>query len=134
MNLLGIDFGTKRIGLAIATSNIAQPLVIIDNFSSPRLTDIVSTKAMGKILKIVTEHKIEKIVVGISEGQMANKTESFIGELEKEISLPIEEVDETLSSVEAGRSMRHMPKNKREGRRDQIAAALILQDYLDLQV
>jgi putative transcription antitermination factor YqgF len=132
MNILCIDYGTKRIGVAIATTPIAQPIGVIPNSKNPKLTDIITDSALDQIVKLTNEFSIEKILVGISEGEMAKKTRTFIEKLTQKIHIPIEEVDETLSSSEATDRMRHMSKTKRQGDRDHIAAAVILQDYLDL--
>jgi putative holliday junction resolvase len=132
MNILSIDYGTKRIGVAVATTPIAQPLGIITNSKSPRLTDIITDQALQQIIKLIKEFEVEKIVVGISEGEMATKTRAFIESLKTKVSIPIEEIDETLSSVEATFSMKHMPKQKRQGDRDHLAAAIMLQEYLDM--
>jgi putative transcription antitermination factor YqgF len=125
MNILSIDYGTKRIGVAVATTPIAQPLGIITNSKSPRLTDIITDQALQQILKLIEEFEVEKIVVGISEGEMATKTRAFIQALKTKVQIPIEEIDETFS-------MKHMPKQKRQGDRDHLAAAIMLQEYLDM--
>ncbi|PWU23308.1 Holliday junction resolvase RuvX [Candidatus Cerribacteria bacterium 'Amazon FNV 2010 28 9'] len=132
MNILCLDYGTKRIGVAVAISPLAEPLGIIPNSKNPKLSDIVTDQALAHIEKLVTEYAIEKIVVGISEGEMAEKSRSFIERLKRKVNLPIDEVDETLSSVRAGEGMRHMKKAKREGNRDHLAAAIMLQEYLDM--
>jgi len=133
MNILCLDYGTKRIGVAVATSPIAQPVGIIPNSKNPSLKDIITSQALDQIEKLLTEFHIEKILVGISEGEMAEKTRAFIDALTKRTTLPIEEIDETLSSVSATDQMQHMNKKKRRGDRDHLAAAIMLQEYLDVQ-
>lgn len=132
MNILCLDYGTKRIGVAIATTPLAQPIGVITNTKNPRLSDIVSDAALHQIENVIKEFGIEKILVGISEGTMADKSRSFITKLEERTGLSIEEIDETLSSVSATDSMSHMKKGKKRGDRDHIAAAVMLQEYLDL--
>lgn len=132
MNILCLDYGTKRIGVAVATTPIAEPLGIIPNSKNPKLTDVLAQHALAQILKLIEEFKIEKIVVGISEGAMAEKTKIFIGQLTEKTGLPIEEVDETLTSVEAGKKMNEKKRRTHREVKDHLAAALILQDYLDL--
>ena len=134
MNLLCLDYGTNRIGVAVAITPIAEPVGIITNTKSPRLTDIVSDAALDQIQKLISEFAIEKIIVGISEGLMADKTRIFIEKLKMRTDLPIEEIDETLSSVSADDAMDHMRKSKKAKGRDHVAATIILQDYLDLHV
>lgn len=133
MNILCIDYGTARIGVAVATTPIAQPLGIIPNGKNPKLSEIVTDHALDAIGRLIQEFSIEKIIVGISEGEMADKTRRFIEKLKLHTDLPVEEIDETLTSVSAGSHMKHMHKAKRQGQRDHLAAAIMLQDYIDLQ-
>lgn len=130
MNLLCIDYGTKRIGIAIATTPLAEPLEVIANAIKSN-TEVVSPQAMTRLLLLLDEHHIEKIIVGISEETMAEQTRIFIEKLSENTNLPIEEMDETLSSYQAYEYMKSMKKSKREGVRDHYAAAHILQNYLD---
>lgn len=121
MRILGIDFGEKKIGLAISEGDLAEPLGIIG------VRDWES-----QIRRICQEQKIEKIVVGISEGEMAEKTKKFAVELGKAINLPVELQDETLTTSEAVAKMREIGKKIKD--EDAISAALILQAYLDKSV
>lgn len=103
--ILGVDYGLKNIGLAISGGYIAEPLKIVYSIS--------------EIKKIVSDFKIEKIVVGVSEGKSKELAISFGKKLESMLGLPVDFIDETLSSYEAGA--------KAHAR----AAAIILQRYLD---
>jgi putative holliday junction resolvase len=132
MNILCIDYGTKRIGVAVATTPIAEPLGIIPNSKNPRISDVITDQALASIEKLLSEFSIEKILVGISEGTMAEKTRDFIVKLKEKTQLPIEEVDETLTSVEAGRRMREKKRITHREDKDHLAATVMLQDYLDL--
>lgn len=132
MNLLCLDYGTKRIGVAVATTPLAQPIGIIANSEKRPVASVISTQAIDRIVELISEFGIEKILVGISEGEMAQRSRQFISELKKNTTLPVEEIDETLSSVEAGEHMKHMKSKKRRSDRDHFAAASMLQDYLDL--
>lgn len=120
MNLLGIDFGEKKIGLALATGPLAEPIGIID----------IRNWELG-IKRICQEQEIEKIILGVSEGKMAEKTKKFAQELGEIIGLPIEFQDETLTTNEAVAKMREIGKKVKD--EDAISAALILQAYLDTQ-
>lgn len=131
MNLLCIDYGTKRIGIAIATTPLAEPLEVIAN-TIKNSSQIITPQALEAIVRLIDQHSIEKILVGISEEKMADQTHHFIEKLAVLTHVPIEEVDETLSTHDAVSAMRTMKKSKREGPRDHIAAAQILQSYLDL--
>lgn len=131
MNILCIDYGTKRIGLALARSPLAEPLGIIPNTKNPKLSDVITDQALTQIEKLLIEFEIEKILVGISENTMAAKTKTFIQHLQRRTEIPIEEVDETLSSVEAGGKMLAKKRTRKKQMRDHIAATVMLQDYLD---
>lgn len=118
MRLLGIDYGEAKIGLALADGPLAEPLGIVKN-----------QKGELRISQICEEQKIEKIIIGISEGEIAEKQERFAQKLRKIVNLPIEFQEETLTSQEAISKMREIGKRIRE--EDAISAALILQAYLD---
>jgi putative transcription antitermination factor YqgF len=131
MNILCIDYGTKRIGIAIATTPLAEPLEVIAN-TIKNSSQIITPQALESIIRLIDQHGIEKILVGISEEKMAEQTQNFVTRLSALTHVAIEEVDETLSTHDAVSAMRTMKKSKREGPRDHIAAAQILQNYLDL--
>ncbi len=122
MRVLGIDYGHKRIGLAISdeTSTFAREL------------KIVSPKEFWKaVLSILAEYEIVLIVVGLplaSSGGDSNKTREvrdFATQLETKTHSKVELFDERLSSVMA----RHLPGGSRQV--DSLAAQIILQNFLD---
>lgn len=125
MTVLGIDYGEVKVGLALARIRVAEPLgmVRLDGWS----------KFKERLIEIITEEEIEKIVVGISEGKTAAKTKTFAEKLKKEIKIPIEYWDETLSTQEAQTLSREggMSRKKRNALEDAFAAAVMLQSYLD---
>lgn len=109
-------------------------------FSEGRLTEpykVIRYKDIKilseKLQKIIKENNIEKIIVGLSEGKMAEETKAFARKLNKEISLPIEYFDETLSTYEAQRLAQEagMKRKKRKEFEDAFAAAVMLQSYLE---
>ncbi|NCN59183.1 Holliday junction resolvase RuvX [Candidatus Woesebacteria bacterium CG22_combo_CG10-13_8_21_14_all_39_10] len=126
MKILGIDYGRKKIGLAIADGSLSEPLRVI------RYIDI---KILGEQIKqIVKREKIEKIIVGISEGKMAEETEKFLSAIRYTLSpVPVETFDETLSTHTAQELSREvgMSRKKRKNLEDAYAAAVMLQNYLD---
>lgn len=130
MNILCLDYGTRRIGVALATTPLAEPLEIISNATKTG-SDVATSQALDAILRLVDQHAIGLIVVGISEEAMSQKTRQFIELLTQFTSVRIEEMDETLSSYQTYAQMKTMKKSKREGNRDHFAAANILQNYLD---
>lgn len=132
LNYLGIDYGTKRIGLALNAFKLAEPLFVLENQITPE-KPIVSDDALSKIAALCQEKKIEQIVLGISEAQMAEKIRIFANLLKEKIDLPIVLMDETLSSYEVGSRMKEagFSLKKRQGPIDHYSAALILEDYLE---
>lgn len=123
-NVLAIDYGTKRIGLAVNKAGLVEPLAILIN-------DGFLFKKLTQILK---EEKIELILVGISENKMAQKTKEFAQELGKKTKLPIEFTDETLSSKNVHQKLAHshMKLKKRQKPIDHYAAAEFLQEWLEI--
>ncbi len=119
MTILGIDYGRKKIGLAISEGILAKPWKVI------RYKD---TKILGeKLKKIIKENKIEKVVVGISEGEMGEESKEFAERIGAET------FDETLSTHTAQELSREvgMSRKKRKDLEDAYAAAVMLQSYLD---
>lgn len=124
MKYLSIDFGLAHIGLAVSFGSFAEPFGEISN-KDPGT-------ALGKIKSICREEKIEQIIVGISEGGMAEKTKEFAKTLKKAIDLPIVFQDETLTSSLAKTKMIEAGTGRKKRSCDhKIAAALILQAFLD---
>jgi len=123
--ILGIDYGLVNIGVSISEGTLAQPLASFK----------ISTQqeAINKICKIVQEKKIDKIVVGISENRMGQKTKEFVSKLGKIIKHPIVLWDETLTSFEAREHLKTRGKSFKRTKAEEhkLAACLILQDYLD---
>ncbi len=123
MRYLGVDFGLKRIGLAISDGELASPLKVL--FVSS-LDDSIQ-----KIKQEVSKNKIQKIVIGMPEGQTGKLVKKFIDRLRFE-KLEVMETDETLSTQNAKKLLLDLGL-KRKNRRidDSQAAAEILQNYLD---
>jgi len=126
--LLGIDYGLARIGLAVARFGLAEPLLVLQNDHH----DGLNPKVLAQLLAIIEREKIDTIVVGVSEAIMAEKTLDFVEFLKSKTAVPIELVDETLSSYEVMLKLKDLPKKNRRGPIDHYAAALILENYLDL--
>lgn len=129
-NILCIDYGLKRIGLAYATTPLAEPIGVVHNDHVK--DDPLGPKVIAELLKIVADFHIEKILVGVPEGPVEQHARACIKELKEHVGIPIEPLDETLSSHTAGEHMRLMKKSKKHGARDHLAAAVMLQEYLDL--
>jgi putative holliday junction resolvase len=133
MRILGIDHGTKRVGLAISDElgMIAQPLPFLP--AEPPATLLEQLKS------IVTEKQVGEVIVGIPRnmngtyGPAAEKTREFVAALKALISVPIKTWDERLTTVQANRALIEtgMRRDKRKERVDSTAAAILLQSYLD---
>lgn len=123
MKYLGIDFGLKRVGLAISEGELATPWKILEGIG---LENFVM-----RISKIIQQVGFDKIVVGMPEGEMGQLTSQFVTKL-RQRGFDVEEVDETLSTQRAIRIMVDLglPKKKR-AQPDAQAAAEILQTYLE---
>lgn len=118
--VLAIDFGTKRIGLALSFGTLADPLTVIPN----------DAQVLNYIAKLVNNYKISQIIVGISENEMAKKTKEFTLQLGRAIKIPIEFHDETLSTANARKKLALRNKSQNQPV-DHLAAAEFLQDWLD---
>lgn len=123
MRLLGIDFGLKKLGLAIAEESLAQPLGVIRP----------PPAALEEIAKICTANRIEKIVIGLPEGEIVDKVKIFAKKLSARTNLPLDFQDETLTTQEVVVKMRESGRSRKLRRlmEDAFAATLILQNYLD---
>jgi len=118
---LGFDYGTVRLGLAVSHGTLAEPLKILAN----------NEEKWRQIAAVIGEEGITGCVVGISEGEMEAQSRQFAAELGERVMLPVEFMDETLSSWEIGEIMKSRPLAKRREPIDHLAAALILQNFLD---
>lgn len=126
MKYLGIDYGEKKIGLAIADleTKIATPYKIL----------IDEADILAKISEIVQEENISKIIIGLPislKGTMSKQTKlviNFINKLRNNFDLEIIEQDEKFTSIYAQRLLQGTKAKKFD---DDVAAMLILQSYLD---
>lgn len=132
MRYIGIDLGTRRIGLAFGDELcVATPLAA--------LTQADEAERRSALLKVIRERRADEIVIGHplnmddSEGPKAKEAAAFAAQLSAETGKPVHLVDERLTSYEAESSI---AKSKRRDVRasgiiDSRAATLILQDYLN---
>lgn len=143
MRVLGLDYGTKTVGVAVSDplEITAQPLETIERKSAGKLR-----QTLARIEAIIEEYgaagqqeKIEKIVLGYpknmnnTEGDRCEATVSFKNDLERRTGLEVVLWDERLTTVEAERILMDSGV-RRENRKtyiDKMAAAVILQSYLD---
>jgi putative Holliday junction resolvase len=135
MRILGLDIGSKTIGVAVSDEMglIAQGITTLKRKGLHQDVE--------QLLKVIEEHGVKKIIVGLPKnmngtlGPSAKMVLSFLEELKKFIDLPIITWDERLSTVAAQRALLEadMSRKKRKRVIDKVAALLILQGYLDSQ-
>jgi|SRR5208282_515494 len=130
--ILAIDYGRKRIGLALSDELgiTARPLATIHRVN--RREDL------RRLREICRDHSVELIIVGHplhmsgEAGEMAAEAAGFAKKLEKEIAVKVELVDERLTSWEARQTMAQTQSasRRKRGSLDDVAAAVLLRDYL----
>jgi len=133
MRILGIDYGHKRLGLALSDEGetLASPLPVYQR------RDTKEDHAF--LAQLVEEKEVRQIVVGLprnmdgSLGEMAQEVLAFVETLKKKTHLPIDTFDERLTSAEAERVLiqANLSRKRRKTLRDSLAAVLILQGYLE---
>lgn len=133
MRILGLDVGDRRIGLAISDPNgqIAVPLRTLHR-GTP-------AGGIGAIAALVQEEGVEAVVVGLplrldgSAGRQAESVQEFVRQLLPAVKVPVTLWDERLSTVQAEQLLRRDRRSPRKskGEQDALAAAIILQGYLD---
>ena len=136
MRIIGLDFGSKTVGVAVSDELLitAQGIEIVRRKSENKLR-----QTLARIEELIKEYNVEKIVLGFpknmnnSEGERCEKTLEFKEMLERRTGLTVELWDERLTTVAAYNLMMEAGI-RRENRKeyvDQIAASFILQGYLD---
>jgi putative Holliday junction resolvase len=133
MRILALDHGTKRIGVAVsdATKTIAQPLEYIP--AEP------FAEFLERLKQLLAGQEIDLVLLGLprnmdgSYGPAAQKVEAFAAVLKSAITVPIKMRDERLTSVMANRILiqGNVRRDKRKEKVDKMAAAILLQSYLD---
>ncbi len=134
MRILGIDYGEKRLGLAVsdATKTVAQGLETL-----VRTEDL--EKLFGRLGEVIQKHEVSECVIGFplhmngTRGEKAKEAETFAELLKKRFGLPVHLWDERLTTVSVERELSRwkisVPKRKKL--LDRISAQFILQSYLD---
>ena len=135
MRILGIDFGEKRIGLALS-----DPL----GFTAQGLETLQRQnikQVLSDIVEIVKKNEVREIVIGLpvnmdgTKGFKAEEVLKFAPQLENAAGVPVKTWDERLTSREAGRLMieEGLSRQKQRQNSDRMAATLILQNYLEFR-
>lgn len=146
--ILAVDYGRSRIGLAIAETEaqLARPLLTLERVNR--------NEDMRRLRELAQEHGVRQIVVGLplrldgSRGEMAEEAMRFAARVRKQLGLPVDMLDERLTSWEAERlleeqsgrvlhdakargSRTHKPHRPARASVDAVAAAVILKEYLE---
>ncbi len=134
MRIIGLDLGEKRIGVAAADdrTQVAVPLTAVAGGNDP----------VASILRLLEEQEADEVVIGLplsmtgAVGPQAQQALQVVDELRRRMAIPVETWDERLTTLQARRS--GPPRNRRgrrsegeKGKRDAIAAAIMLQAFLD---
>ncbi|MCI8375443.1 MAG: Holliday junction resolvase RuvX [Lachnospiraceae bacterium] len=136
MRVMGLDFGSKTLGVAVSDplGLTAQPVEIIRRKSENKLR-----QTLARVEELVREYEVTQLVLGFPKnmnntlGERASKSLEFQEMLKRRTGLPVIMWDERLTTVEANRAMMEGRVRREDRGRyvDAIAAALILQGYLD---
>ena len=144
MKLLGIDYGTKRIGIALSDDEgvLAFPCSVITSQCKPLSTSAWIKYVADKIKELCEKEKVGAIVIGESrdfkqkENPIMPAVRALKAALERETGLPVYFEPEMLTSAQARRLPAKQEKTRQPHKRtnvDASAAALILQGYIDRQ-
>lgn len=135
MRVLGIDLGTKRIGVALSDPKgaVAFPFSVIETRGRE--------KDLARLKEIIESTRAEAVVVGMpvtlrgESGLAAKAVAEFVQELAKQIDVPVTTWDERMTTVVAERALVQAGARQasRRDKRDKLAAAVMLQSYLDAQ-
>ena len=134
IRVLGLDVGDRRIGVALSDplGFSAQPLTVVERTGSVEDIEVVRTLVEG--------HQVSIVVVGLpltmrgEHGPQARKVTAFAQRLRQRVSVPVEFMDERLTTVQGQRAMLATDTSRRKRKQtiDVVAAQLILQQFLDV--
>ena len=136
MRIMALDYGSKTVGVALTDplGVACQPFETITRESENKLR-----RTLARLETIAGEYQVEKIVLGLplnmddSVGERAQKSLDFKEKLEKRLGLPVIMQDERLTTMAADEMLEEMgiPAGERKKYIDQIAASIILRDYME---
>lgn len=137
MRYIGLDLGTKTLGVAVSdkTETIASAITTL------RFSENNPEEVLDDLTKIIDEYMVGAIVIGLpknmnnSLGFAAERTKEFVKVLNNTYDIPVYEQDERLSSVTANNILLQadISRKKRKSKVDTVAATVILQNYLDIR-
>ena len=133
MRVLGLDVGDRRIGVAMSDpiGLTAQPLMTLERSGAAADTEALRA--------LVEQHGVERVIVGLpltlrgEQGPQANKVVAFADRLRQRLPVPVQLLDERFTTIQGTRSLLESGVSSRKRRAviDQVAAQLILQQFLD---
>lgn len=133
MRILGLDVGDRRIGVALSDplGLTAQPVTTVERRDA--------TADLAAIEALVERHHVELVVVGLpltmrgEQGPQAKKVVAFTERLRRRLAIPVHLLDERLTTMQGARSLLETGTSRRKRRQviDQVAAQLILQQFLE---
>lgn len=129
MKILGIDYGSAKVGLALGDTELRLAV------GKGVLQGLSQNNVITKIKAIVNLEQIERVVVGLPTNLTGEATattvevQRFIDKLRNHLTVPVQTIDERYTSQMADRALLAVPEHK--GKQDQVAAQFILQIYLD---
>ena len=137
MRVAAVDFGLKRIGLAVSdeSRSIALPLTVV-------AAGRTMAQSAANVLAALSPYRLERIFVGLpllmsgKKGEMAQAAEQFADALRSVAPCPVKMIDERLSSAQVERSLKEMEMSRKErsGKIDAAVAALLLQTVLEQEM
>ena len=138
MRIMGLDYGSKTVGVAVSDALLLTALAV-ETISRPQETKLRRT--LARIEELCREYEIEKIILGFPKnmnntiGDRAEKSLEFAEMLKRRTGLPVVMWDERLTTVAAERTLMEsgVRREHRKEHIDQIAAVFILQGYLDAE-
>lgn len=125
MKILGIDYGRRKVGVAIGDTEtkLAEPLTRLKN----------SKFLFLNLKSIFNDQNVKKIIIGLQPGKMSEEVKRFGEGLKKETNSPVEYFDETLTTQDAQKVLIGSGRNRKSRREkeDAVAAAIMLQSYIE---
>ncbi len=124
MTILAVDYGDRYIGTALAQTSLAEGLMVVN-----------TNEGVVRIVGMCRKYAVEKIIIGMPVGRLKRNVLSFGKSLGNATGLPVLYWDETLSSKGAQQNLilGNSSRKRRKEKEHQVAAALMLQSYLDDQ-
>lgn len=137
MRIIGLDLGTKTLGVAISD----QTETIASGVTTIRFSENDFESCLKELEKIIALYKVKLIVIGLPKnmnntyGEATLRTKEFSRKLENKFNIEVVMQDERLSSVAANNVLllADLSRRKRKSKVDTVAATIILQSYLDIR-